>query len=313
MPKYKKALVTGGAGFIGSHIVDELIRRRIRVYVVDDMSSGKKANINPNARFYKMSVTNPNFPKLVKRLKPDVIFHLAAHLDVSTSVIKPEKDAKINVLGSLNVIQGANMAGTKKIIFASTGGAMYSDGDRTPWAEKLHPRPMSPYAVAKRATELYLDYAHAQYGIPYVVLRLANVYGPRQNFSNEGGVVAIFSDMMLKSKQPKIFGTGRQTRDFVYVGDVVRAAMMAMTRSTSGVFNIGTGRQIDVNTLFKKIKKITGSDALQKRFPAKPGEVMVSALSCRLAEKKLGWKPKTRLDDGLKMTVDWFKKRSGRL
>ena len=309
MSKNKKVLVTGGAGFIGSHIVDALIKRRIRVYVVDDLSSGKKSNLNPNARFYKMSITNPEFPKLVRRLKPDVIFHLAAHLDVSTSVVKPEKDAKINILGSLNVIQGANMAGTKKIIFTSTGGAMYSDNDRVPWSEKQRPCPMSPYAVAKRATELYLDYARVQYGIPYVVLRLANIYGPRQDFSNEGGVVAIFSDLMLRGKQPKIYGTGQQTRDFVYVGDVVRAAMMAMTRSTSGVYNIGTGRKIDINSLFKKIKKITGSDALQKRFPSKPGEVMDSVLSYRLAEKKLGWRPKVKLDDGLKKTVEWFRKK----
>lgn len=309
MAKYKKALVTGGAGFIGSHIVDELIRRRIRVYIVDDLSSGKKANINPNARFYKMSVTNPNFPKLVKRLKPDAIFHIAAHLDVSTSVRKPEKDAKINIMGALNVIKGASAAGTKKIIFTSTGGAMYPDHVRPPWKENLQPYPISPYAIAKRATELYLEFARLEHGIPYVSLRLANVYGPRQSFSNEGGVVAIFSDKMLRGQQPFIYGPGKQTRDYVYVGDVVRAAMAAMTRSAVGAFNIGTGKQVDVNTLFKKIKKITGSDALEKHKPGKAGEVAVSAVSYKLAEKKLGWKPKVRLDDGLKKTVEWFRNK----
>jgi len=253
-------------------------------------------------------VTSTNLSKVVKRIKPDIVFHLAAHLDVATSVYKPEKDARINIMGSLNLIQAANQAGTKKIVFTSTGGAMYPDSARPPWSEKLQPKPISPYAIAKRATELYLDFASSQYGIPYVVLRLANVYGPRQNFSNEGGVVAIFTDHMLQGKQPKIYGTGKQTRDYVYVDDVVRAAMMAMTRSASGVFNIGTAKQVDVNTLFKKIKKITDSDALEKHHPAKPGEVAVSALSWRLAERKLGWKPMVKLDDGLKKTVEWFRR-----
>ena len=307
--KPKKITLVGGAGFIGSHIVDALIKRRIRVYIVDDMSSGKKANINPNARFYKMSVTNPNFPKLVKRLKPDVIFHVAAHLDVSTSMKKPEKDAKINIMGALNVIRGASEAGTKKIIFTSTGGAMYPDHVRPPWKETVQPYPICPYAIAKRATELYLEFARLEHGISYTVLRLANIYGPRQDFSNEGGVVAIFADKMLRDQQPMIYGTGKQTRDYVYVGDVVRAAMAAMSRSAVGVFNIGTGKQVDVNTLFKKIKKITGSDALEKHKPGKPGEVAVSALSYRLAEKKLGWKPKVKLDEGLKKTVEWFAKK----
>jgi len=313
MAKYKKALVTGGAGFIGSHIVDALIKRRIKVYVVDDLSSGKKANLNPNARFYKMSITSPNFPKLIRRLKPDVIFHYAAQKDVRLSVANPDKDAKVNIMGSLALIQAAHQAGTKKIVFASTGGAMYSEQARLPYNESLIPAPICPYAIAKRATELYLDFARLEYGISAVCLRMSNVYGPRQDAKGEAGVVAIFSEKMLKNQQPKIFGTGRQTRDYMYVGDAVQAAMLAMNRSVSGAFNIGTSRQTDLNALFRKIKKLTKSDVLEKHYPAKPGEVMCSALSYRLAEKRLGWRPKVKLDDGLKMTVDWFKQRSGRL
>jgi len=306
--KYKKALVTGGAGFIGSHIVDALIKKRIRVYVVDDLSSGKKANLNPNARFYKMSITSPALPKLIKRLKPDVIFHYAAQKDVRKSVADPSFDARVNIMGSISLIQAAHQAGTKKIIFASTGGAMYPDQSRPPWKESLQPAPISPYAIAKRSTELYLEFARLEYGIGYTALRMANVYGPRQDAKGEAGVCAIFSETMLRGGQPKIFGTGKQTRDYVYVGDAVNAAMLAMNRTANGCFNIGTGRQTDLNTLFKKLRKLTNSNTLEKHYPALPGEVMRSAVNFGLANKKLGWKPKVKLDDGLKKTVEWFKK-----
>lgn len=308
--KYKKALVTGGAGFIGSHIVDALIKRRIKVYVVDDLSSGNKKNLNPNATFYKMSITSPAFPKLVKKIKPDIIFHYAAQKDVRKSVAEPAFDARVNILGSIAMIEAANVAGTKKIVFASTGGAMYPDRVRPPWKETLKPEPISPYGIAKRSVELYLEFARLEYGISYAALRMANVYGPRQDASGEAGVCAIFSELMLAGKQPKIFGTGKQTRDYVYVADAVRAALAAMDRAAYGVFNIGTGRQTDLNKLFKKIKKLTGSDAMEKHYPAKPGEVMVSAVSSKLAERKLGWKPKIKLEDGLKITVEWFRKKN---
>ncbi|MBU0530998.1 MAG: NAD-dependent epimerase/dehydratase family protein [Candidatus Uhrbacteria bacterium] len=307
--KYKKALVVGGAGFIGSHVVDALIKQRVRVYVIDDLSSGKSANLNPNAKFYKMSITSPNFSKLVQRLKPDVIFHFAAQIDVRKSVADPLYDARINIMGSLNLITAANSAGVKKIIFASSGGCMYPDRLKPPYKETIQPEPISPYGIAKRAIELYLDFANLEYGIQTVALRFANVYGPRQNAGGEAGVIAIFSEKMLSGKQPVIFGNGKQTRDYVYVGDVVRACLAAMNRNVSGRFNIGTGRQTDLIAIFKKLKKITGSNAVQKHQPAKPGEVMRSALHYGLAEKKLGWKPKVKFDDGLKMTVEWFRKK----
>lgn len=308
--KYKKALVVGGAGFIGSHVVDALIKRRIKVFVVDDLSSGKKSNLNPNAKFFKMSVTSPAFPKLVKRIKPDVVFHFAAQIDVRVSVADPIKDAKVNIMGSLALMKAAADAGTKKIIFASSGGAMYPERLKPPYKETVQPEPISPYAIAKRAVELYLDFANLEYGIPTISLRFANVYGPRQDSSGEAGVVAIFSEKMLRGQQPVIFGTGKQTRDYVYVGDVARACMKAMDRAVSGRINIGTGKQTDLVSLFKKLKKITGADVVQKHGPAKSGEVMRSALHCGLAERKLGWKPKIKLDEGLKKTVEWFRKKS---
>ncbi len=307
--KYKKALVVGGAGFIGSHVVDALIKKRIRVYVVDDLSSGKKANLNPNARFYKMSITSPHFPQLVKRLKPDVIFHLAAQIDVRKSVADPLFDARINIMGSLNLINAASKAGVKKIVFASSGGCMYPDRLKPPYKEMIQPEPISPYGIAKRSIELYLDFANLEYGIQTVALRFANVYGPRQDSTGEAGVIAIFSEKMLGGQQPVIFGNGKQTRDYVFVGDVARACLAAMNRNISGQFNIGTGRQTDLISIFKKLKKLTGSNVKQKHRPAKPGEVMRSALHCGLADKKLGWKPKVKIDDGLKMTVDWFNKK----
>jgi len=307
--KYKKALVVGGAGFIGSHVVDMLIKRRIRVYVVDDLSSGKKTNINPNARFYKMSITSPNFPKLVKRLKPDVIFHFAAQIDVRKSVADPMFDARVNIIGSLNMIQAANKAGTKKIVFASSGGAIYSNRFKPPYKEAALCEPISPYGIAKKSIEMYLDFASAQYGISTVSLRFGNVYGPRQNSMGEAGVVAIFTDHMLKGKQPKIFGTGKATRDYVYVGDVARACIAAMDRAVSGAINIGTKKQTSTNMIFRKIKKLTGSDVLEKHVSTQAGELMYSAVDPGLAAKKLGWKPKVKLDDGLKMTVEWFKKK----
>ncbi|MFC1788231.1 NAD-dependent epimerase/dehydratase family protein [Patescibacteria group bacterium] len=308
MPKYKTALVTGGAGFIGSHIVDALIKRRIKVFVIDDLSSGQQKNLNPNAKFFKLSITNPQFPKLVCKIKPEIIFHQAAQINVRTSVEDPVLDAKVNVLGTLNLIKCAKDAGVKKIIFASSGGAMYSDSVRPPYSEKNPADPISPYGIAKRAGEMYLRFGHEVYDLPYVALRYANVYGPRQNSKGEAGVISIFAERMLKSKAVKINGTGKQTRDFVYVDDVVRANMLAMQRSATGIFHIGTGKETSVVNIFKKIKKFTGSDLPERHGPAMVGEVMRSVLDCRKAKKGLGWQPRVKIDEGLKKTVEWFKK-----
>lgn len=307
--KYKTALVTGGAGFIGSHIVDALIRRRIKVYVIDDLSTGLRKNINPNAHFTKLSVTSPQFAKYLKRVKPDVIFHLAAQINLRDSVVDPPNDAEINIMGTLTLAHLAGEIGVKKIIYSSTGGPMYPESARIPYSEKTPPEPISPYGISKRTGEMYLHYAYQVHGVPYVALRYANVYGPRQNAKAEAGVIAIFCQKMLKGESVHISGTGKQTRDFVYVEDVVRANMMAMNRKAVGEFNVGTGKETDINTLFKKLKKLTGYDLPVRKTTAPAGEVMRSALNAKKARAQLGWAPKVKMEDGLKKTLAWFQKQ----
>ncbi|KKT71681.1 MAG: hypothetical protein UX09_C0017G0006 [Candidatus Uhrbacteria bacterium GW2011_GWE2_45_35] len=309
MTKYQKILVTGGAGFIGSHIVDALVARRYKTYVVDNLSRGKKENVNPNAQFFKLDITSPEFPKLIKKLKPDVIFHVAAQIDVRKSVAAPIADAKINILGTLALAEAAAVAGVKKIIFSSSGGAMFSDDIRPPYSEETREQPVSPYGIAKRASELYLDFEQKTRGLSSVVLRYANVYGPRQNSLGGAGVVAIFCEKMLAGLPTKINGSGKQARDYVYVGDVVRANLLAMNEKTQGVFNIGTGREISVNELFRQLKKITKYQLSENHGPACSGEVRRSSLVCKKAAKELAWQPKTKLDDGLLKTVEWFRKQ----
>lgn len=312
MPKFHKALVTGGAGFIGSHIVDALIRRRMKVVVIDDLSSGKKSNLNPNAEFIKMSITSPTLAAVVKKIKPDVVFHYAAMRNVRESVKNPIYDAEINVMGTLAMIEACKQAAVKKIIFASSGGAMYADSHhhRAPWSEEVVDEPISPYGVAKRAGELYLNFAREVHGISSVSLRYANVYGPRQDSSGEGGVVSIFACRMQCGQAVSITGNGKQTRDFLYVEDAVAAALTAMDKPLSGIYNIGTGKETDINLIFKKIKALTGSDVPERHVAVSPGEVMRSVLDCRLAKRQLGWTPKISLDEGLRRTVEWFRRQA---
>lgn len=306
---YKSALVTGGAGFIGSHLVDALVGQKMKVFVVDDLSTGRKDNVNPKATFFKCSITSPAFAKVLRETKPDVVFHLAAHANVRSSVQDPAFDADVNILGTLALIQLAKEANIKKIIFSSTGGALYPNALRPPYTEKIPVEPISPYGIAKRSAEMYLAFAQRVYGLSCIILRYANVYGPRQNEAEEGGVVSIFCKQLLRSLPLTINGTGKQTRDFVYVDDVVRANLLAMQKEVQGTFNIGTGKQTSVLGLFRTLKKLTGSKAEEIFAPAATGEVMHSALDAGLAARKLGWTPRTSLDEGLALTVDWFKAR----
>ncbi len=306
MPKFKTALVTGGAGFIGSHIVDALVRRRIKTYVVDDLSTGSQSNVNPNAHFTKLSILSPQFPAYLKRLKPDVIFHTAAQINLRDSVKEPFHDARTNICGSLVIAHVAGKIGVKKIVYCSTGGPMYPESARLPWSEKIVPEPLSPYAISKRSAEMYFHYAYMVHGMPYVALRYANVYGPRQNTKGEAGVISIFAQHMLKGKSVTIFGTGKQTRDFVYVDDVVRANLLAMQKNVVGIFNIGTGKETDVNTIARKLQKMTHHELPIRHAPAATGDVMRSALDARLAREKLDWVPRVKLDEGLEKTVKWF-------
>ncbi|NQV90620.1 NAD-dependent epimerase/dehydratase family protein [Candidatus Uhrbacteria bacterium] len=307
--KYQVALVTGGAGFIGSHVVDALIRRRLKVYVVDDLSTGFQKNVNPNAHFTKLSILSPQFPAYLKRIKPDVIFHLAAQVNLRTSVDEPFGDAQTNAIGTLTIGHWAAKLGVKKVVYTSTGGPMYPDGARIPYSEKVAPAPISPYGISKLAGELYLNHVYQVHGVPFVALRYANVYGPRQSAKGEAGVISIFAEKMLKGEPLAITGTGKQTRDFVFVEDVVRANMLAMDRKVVGAFNIGTGKETDINTIFNKMKKIVGYQLPVRKAPAAPGEVMRSALSSAKAQKNLGWEPKVKLDEGLKKTITWFQKK----
>ena len=304
--KYKIALVTGGAGFIGSHIVDALIRRRIKVYVVDDLSSGNTKNVNPNAHFTKLSIVSPQMVTYLKKLKPDVIFHCAAQVNLRNSLIDPQHDAHVNIIGTINIVHTAGQIGVKKIIYSSTGGALYPETAKMPASESVPPQPSSPYGISKRSAEMYIHYTYQIHGLSYVTLRYANVYGPRQNAKGEAGVISIFAEQMAKGMPVTIFGTGKQTRDYVFVEDVVRANMLAMNKALVGEFNIGTGRETSVNTLFKKIKSMTGYQMPARFTPAIQGEMMRSSLNAKKARLALDWEPKTRLDDGLNKTIKWF-------
>ncbi len=308
MATYKTALVTGGAGFIGSHVVDELIRRRIKVYVIDDLSNGLKSNVNPNATFLKMSILSPQLNATVKRIKPDVVFHLAAQADVRCSVEDPPSDALVNVVGTARVAHAAAKAGTKKFIFTSTGGALFSDEIRPPYSEATPPCPISPYGISKRCAEMYLEYEERMHGMKGVTLRFANAYGPRQGLRGEAGVISVFARRMVKAQQVVINGDGKNTRDYLYVSDFVSAHMLAMEKNVSGVFHIGSGRETDVNTVFRKLNKIIGGKMKEMHGPACLGEVRRSALNSRKARKELGWAPKVGFEEGLKKTVEWFQR-----
>ncbi len=302
-----KILVTGGAGFIGSNIVDALVENGHDVVVVDNLYMGRLKNLNPKAKFYLLDLQAAEISKLFALEKFDVVYHEAAQMDVRRSVENPVFDASVNVLGTLNILQNAVQTGVKKVIFASTGGAVYGEQDYFP-ADEEHPtRPVSPYGITKLTVEKYLFFYKLTYGLEHVILRYANVYGPRQNPFGEAGVVAIFIEKMLTGGQPIINGDGKQTRDFVYVGDVVRANLLALEYPGSNTFNVGTGKETDVNTIFRELNKIIGQNLPEKHGPAKEGEQQRSVIDYSKIKNVLGWKPEITLEEGLRKTVDYFK------
>lgn len=300
-------LVTGGAGFIGSHLVDRLIKDGHRVIVLDNLSTGKRENLNPRAKFYKIDIRSPKISQIFKKEKPKTLFHFAAQIDVRKSVENPLSSAQTNILGTLNLLknflQHSNNSNISTFIFASSGGAIYGDAKIIPTPETYPEFPLSPYGIEKLTIDKYLNYYHKVFNLPYVSLRLANVYGPRQNSKGEAGVVAIFADKMLKAEQPIINGSGRQSRDFVFVKDVVEAAVLAMKSKKSGIYNIGTAKETSIKTIFRKLKKLTGSKCQEVYGPAKAGEQKRSCLDFSKAKKELGWKPKYDLNRGLEETV----------
>jgi len=301
-------LITGGAGFIGSHIADAYIAEGHRVVIVDNLSGGVLGNINPKAKFYQLDVRSEKLEDVFQKEKIDVVNHLAAQMDVRRSVSDPKFDASVNVLGGLNLFESARRHRVKKIIFSSTGGAIYGEQDYFP-ADEEHPmRPLSPYGITKLCTEKYLFFYHAVHGIPHVILRYANVYGPRQNPHGEAGVVAIFCNKMLKGEQPVINGDGTQTRDYTYVGDVVNANVRALQVEGSNIFNVGTGVETDVNKLFLELRRHLHPSCPERHAPAKAGEQQRSVISFKKIETLLGWKPTVPLEEGLRLTADYFKK-----
>ncbi len=302
-----RIILTGGAGFIGSHITDRFIREGHRVTVIDNLSTGFEKNINAKAGFYKVDITSLVIDKIFQKEKPEVLCHHAAQIDVRKSVDDPIFDAEVNILGSLNLLRSCIRHKVKKVVFASTGGAIYGEQDCFP-ADENHPtRPLSPYGVAKLSVENYLRYYSQLYGLDYVSLRYANVYGPRQNPWGEAGVVAIFAQRMLSRSKTVINGDGKQTRDYVYVEDVVRANLLALKYPKSDVFNIGTAKETDVNTIFKLIRTEAGSVQKEVHAPPKPGEQRRSVLDFSRAKMKLRWGPKTSLKEGITQTIDYFR------
>jgi len=309
--KNKKILVTGGAGFIGSHLVDHLIDEKHQVIVIDNLSTGKRENINPKAKFYQCDINSNTAATVIKKEKPLVIFHLAAQINLRQSVKDPIDDAKTNILGTLNIISSfiaanKNRLNQCKFIFSSTGGAIYGDAKIIPTPETYEPHPLSPYGITKLSAENYLYYFYQVFGLKYISLRYANVYGPRQNPQGEAGVIAIFIDKMLRGEQPFIFGNGKQTRDFVYVKDIVEANILAMNSKKIGVYNIGTGKETDINTLFKYLSKLTKTSFKSQYSPLPLGEQKRSCLDYSRAKQELKWMPKFPLELSLRETIDWF-------
>ncbi len=306
-----RILVTGGAGFIGSHTVDALIAAGgHQVSILDDLSAGKRGQVNPQASFTQADLRDAAAVKgVIARERPEAIVHLAAQMDVRRSVADPPFDAQVNLVGFLNLMEAAREQGLKRVIFASTGGAIYGEQEVFPCDEDHPRRPVSPYGVAKFATEAYLFFYKVQYGIDYVALRYANVYGPRQDPHGEAGVVAIFCGRILEGQPCTIYGDGGQTRDYVYVGDVVRANLAAIQSAVSGAFNIGTGVETDVNQLYRALADAAGSKAAPKHGPARAGEQRRSVITAARAARELAWTPQVTLGDGLARTYSFFKEK----
>jgi UDP-glucose 4-epimerase len=300
-----RAVVTGGAGFIGSNLVDALLARGDEVVVVDDLSSGKRENVAEGARFVEVSILDPALADLVAEERPEVCFHLAAQADVPTSVRRPDFDAEVNVVGTIRVLQAAGA--DTSVVFSSTGGAIYGEYDR-PAREDDVRNPLSPYGVAKLAAEEYLAAWNRLHGTRHGTLRFGNVFGPRQEAGLEGGVVAIFLNAMAAGEETTIYGDGGQTRDFVHVDDVVAALLLAVGRG--GVFNVGSGVETTVLALHERCRVVTGDDRPPQQAPPREGDLRRSVLDVSLAERELGWRAEVSLDDGLRRTWEWIGSRS---
>jgi UDP-glucose 4-epimerase len=306
-----KVLVTGGAGFIGSHVVDRLVEEGHQVVIVDDLSSGTRKNVNRAASLYKLDIQSGRLERVFRNERPNIVIHLAAQVSVRVSVDNPVFDAQVNVLGTMNVLHQAVHHGVRKVIFSSSGGAIYGEQEVFPAPESHATKPLSPYGISKLCAEHYLSYFQRISGIQVVSLRYGNVYGPRQDPEGEAGVVAIFIRKMLNNEQPIINGNGRQTRDFVFVDDVAEANLVAMRQDSQGVYNVGTGIETSVNELFLVLVGLTGSSCKEVHGPAKLGEQMRSVIDSSKLKQELGWEPEADLTKGLEKTVAYFREQMG--
>ena len=303
-----KALVTGGAGFIGSHMVDRLLELEYKVVVMDDLSSGKIKNLNSGAVFHHTDITKKTMGEIIQREQPDLVFHMAAQTNVTKSTKNPIDDTNANVIGTMQVLEASRRVGVEKIIYSCTGGALYGDPDKIPCMDDTVPVPVSPYGMSKWIAEQYLEYYYRQYRLNFTSLRYGNVYGPRQDPHGEAGVISIFCQAMLDGKQPQIFGDGTQQRDFISVSDVVDANIAAIDRGDGMTINIATAEATTVTKIFEMLRSIIGYKWDPLHEPQRTGEVYQIALDWSRAAKELDWSPKISLEEGLQMTVDYFKK-----
>jgi UDP-glucose 4-epimerase len=303
-----KILVTGGAGFIGSHVVDLFLAKGYEVAVIDDLSTGKRSNINPATTFYQLDIRSPEIRNVFAVEKPDYVSHHAAQADVRRSVAEPMFDAEVNILGSINLLECAREFEVKHFVYISSGGAAYGEPERLPCTEDHPVNPICPYGATKHTVEHYLYMYHANFGLNYTVLRYPNVFGPRQNPEGEAGVVAILTGKMLRGEPTMINGDGEQTRDFVYVGDCAYANYLALTVDHQpGIYNLGWGRPTSINEIFFALTKITGYQHSIQHGPAKVGETRHIYLDASKAGRELGWTPTLTLEEGLGKTVAYMR------
>jgi len=299
-----KILVTGGAGFIGSNVADAYLEAGHEVAILDNLITGKPQNLNPKARFFKIDIRDKNIFDILADFKPEIINHHAAQIDVRKSVSDPAFTEEVNVLGTINLLEAAIKAKVKKVIFSSTGGAIYGEITEKEGADENHAQdPISPYAITKRSVEMLLYFYQVTYGIKYTVLRYGNVFGPRQDPLGEAGVIAIFIGKLSKGENPLIYGDGQQLRDYVYVGDVCQANLIALNKGDNQIFNVGTGVGTSVNELFDHLKAIVKFKGEAVYAPPRTGELIRSVLNFKKIEKELGWKPKVDIRKGLELTV----------
>lgn len=302
-----KILITGGAGFIASHIVDAYIADGHDVAIIDNLSTGRMENVNPKARLYEIDICDSAVAQVFEKERPEILNHHAAQIDVRSSLSDPLNDLRVNVGGFINLIEAGRKVGIKKVILASSGGAIYGEQEIFPATENHPTRPISPYGLNKLACEQYLNYYEKQFGLGWVALRYANVYGPRQSPKGEAGVVAVFLKKMLTGEQPIINGDGGQTRDYVYVEDVVKANCLALNCNMAGSYNIGTGIETDVNSIFRIIRELTGSKCEEIHIPQKAGETRRSCLTSERIARESGWKPRAAIAEGMEITTERFK------